>query len=49
LAVRLKNITVQKFLHFFGQVGETDRKAGIASLIKYSDAWLSAEKPLLKI
>lgn len=50
LAVRLKNITGAKvFTFFLDKLEKTDRKGrDVASLIKYSDAWLSAEKPLLK-
>ena len=50
LAVRLKNITGAKvFTFFLDKLEKTDRRGrDVASLIKYSDAWLSAEKPLLK-
>lgn len=49
LAVRLKRITGAKIFTFFlDKLEKTDRKGrDVGSLIKYSDAWLSAEKPLL--
>lgn len=50
LAARLKILTGAKvFTFFLDKLEKTDRKGrDVASLIKYSDAWLSAEKPLLK-
>lgn len=50
LAVRLKLVTGAKIFTFFlDRLEKTDRKGrDVASLIKYSDAWLSAEKPLLE-
>lgn len=50
LATRLKNITNAKvFTFFLDSLEKTDRKGrDIASLVKFSDVWLSAEKPLLE-
>lgn len=49
LATRLKKVTGAKvFTFFLDRLEKTNRKGrDIGSLIKYSDVWLSAEKPLL--
>ncbi len=50
LASRIKEITGAKIFTFFlDKVEKTDRKGrDIPSLIRYSDVWLSMEKPLLE-
>ncbi len=50
LATRLKTVTGAKVLHLFlDSLEKTDRRGrDMDSLIRYSDAWLSAEPPLLE-
>ena len=50
LATRLKTVTGAKVLTFFlDSLEKTDRRGrDVDSLIRYSDAWLSAEPPLLE-
>lgn len=50
LASRLREITGAKvFTFFLDSLEKTDKKGrDVASLIRYSDAWLSAEPPLLE-
>lgn len=50
LATRLKAVTgARVFTFFLDKLEKTDRKGrDVASLVQFSDAWLSAEKPLLE-